>query len=135
MDIKDTKICFSNSINLNEPKISLLKMAQFLMDAKAHKITTVDEMIALKDKCSRICSCRNANLAEAYLKRGPFYLITNFGAPLYMCHPSTDQYVDMDARNLSQDSRQWCARLIESSEKPELEGPPHEEGHGEGDEQ
>jgi hypothetical protein len=27
MDIKDTKICFSSSINLNEPKVSLLKKA------------------------------------------------------------------------------------------------------------
>jgi hypothetical protein len=30
MDIKDTKICFSNSINLNEPKISLFKQAGWL---------------------------------------------------------------------------------------------------------
>jgi hypothetical protein len=27
MDIKDTKICFSSSINLNEPKVPLLKKA------------------------------------------------------------------------------------------------------------
>lgn len=81
-----------------------------LMDAKAVKITTVEDMLALKDLCGAISACQREDLAEAYLNKGPFYLITNMGSPLYMCHPATDGYYDMNAKE--SEDKEWCKRLI-----------------------
>jgi len=81
-----------------------------LMDAKAKKITTVEEMLSLKDSFGAISACNREDLAEAYLNKGPFYLITNMGSPLYMCHPATDGYYDMNAREI--EDKEWCKSLI-----------------------
>jgi hypothetical protein len=113
---KTIKISKKEWENLGK-KAGWIKSAMpLMMDAKVRKIDTVEGMLSLKDICPNIDACQEEVFAKQYLESGPFYLITDFGKPIIMCHPGTDGYYDMDAREVVED-KEWCKRLISESEE------------------
>jgi hypothetical protein len=45
----------------------------------------------------------------------PFYLITNFGKPLYFAQPNIKGYWNLDGLPIDEESAEWCEDLIKGS--------------------
>jgi hypothetical protein len=85
-----------------------------MMHAEVHEIKSSKDMEPYMEDLPDF-SKNPRQIDNAISISSPFYLITNFGKPLYFAQPNIKGYWNLDGLPIDEESAEWCEDLIKGS--------------------